>query len=63
MYQFFYAALLGMLLSFLYAKTGKIHHCILIHMSVNFFGGVLPTILMDWADYETLMGLVNEFTA
>ncbi len=60
-YQFFYAALLGMLLSFVYAKTGKIHHCILIHMAVNFFGGVLPTILMNWADYDTLMLLVEEF--
>lgn len=59
-YQFFYAALLGMLLSFVYARTGKIHHCILIHMAVNFFGGVLPTILMNWADYDALMILVNE---
>jgi len=59
-YQFFYAALLGMLLSFLYARTGKIHHCILIHMAVNFFGGVLPTILMNWADYDALMILVND---
>jgi membrane protease YdiL (CAAX protease family) len=59
-YQFFYAALLGMLLSFVYARTGKIHHCIFIHMAVNFFGGVLPTIFMNWADYDTLMTLVNE---
>ncbi len=59
-YQFFYAALLGMLLSFVYARTGKIHHCIFIHMAVNFFGGVLPTIFMNWADYDTLMTLANE---
>ena len=63
LYQFFYAALLGMLLSFLYAKTGKIHHCILIHMAVNFFGGVLPVIVMNWADYDTLMALIEEFSA
>lgn len=62
-YQFFYAALLGMLLSFLYARTGKLHHCILLHMAINFFGGVLPTILMNWADYDTLMVLVNDFLA
>ena len=29
-------------------------------MAVNFFGGVLPTIFMNWADYDTLMTLVNE---
>ncbi|MBR5615680.1 MAG: hypothetical protein IKW66_02560, partial [Clostridia bacterium] len=55
--------LLGMLLSFVYARTGKIHHCILIHMAVNFFGGVLPVIVMNWADYDTLMALIEEFSA
>jgi membrane protease YdiL (CAAX protease family) len=62
-FQFFYAAALGMLLAFLYSKTGKIHHCILIHMCVNFLGGVLPTILYDWLDYDTMLSLMEDEAA
>lgn len=43
--QFFYATLLGMLLAFIYLKTGKIIYPILFHMLVNFLCGVLPTVL------------------
>ena len=43
--QFFYAALLGALLAFVYLKTGKILYTMLIHSIINFFGGILPTIV------------------
>ncbi len=62
-FQFFYAAALGMLLAFLYSKTGKIHHCILIHMVVNFLGGVLPTMLYDWLDYDAMLSLMEDEAA
>ena len=58
-YQFFYAAMLGMLLAFVYAKTGKIHHCILLHMCVNFLGGIVPTLLNRWLGYEEMMALIG----
>ena len=58
-FQFFYTAALGMLLAFLYSRTGKLHHCILIHMGVNFIGGVLPSILYDWLDYDAMMQLMD----
>ena len=43
--QFFYATLLGALLAFVYLKTGKILYTMLIHSIINFFGGILPTIV------------------
>lgn len=50
-HQFFYATLLGMLLAFIYLKTGRIIYPMLLHMLVNFFCGVLPTLLAgDWMD-------------
>lgn len=40
-YQFFYAAFLGMLFSYVYVKTGNILHTILMHMIVNFTGSII----------------------
>ena len=41
LYQFFYAALLGVLLGYVYTRTGKVKHTMFIHMAVNFFGSVV----------------------
>ena len=58
--QFFYATLLGMLLAFIYLKTGKIIYPILFHMLVNFLCGVLPTLLfgdvLDMTENITFTG-------
>ncbi len=59
-FQFFYAAMLGVLLSFVYVKTGKLRHCILIHMCVNFLGGIVPTLLYDWLGYDRMLALMND---
>lgn len=56
-YQFFYAASLGMLLSFVYVMTGKWWHTVLLHIGVNFMGGILPTILLQRLDYERYLAL------
>ena len=42
--QFFYAFLLGMILAFVYVRTGNILHTIGIHACINFLGGVLPIL-------------------
>ena len=39
--QFFYAAMLGILFAFVYTKTGKLIHTVLLHMAVNFIGSVI----------------------
>ena len=42
--QFFYAALLGMILAYVYIRTGRILYTIGIHACINFLGGVLPIL-------------------
>jgi hypothetical protein len=32
-------------------------------MCVNFLGGVLPTILYDWLDYDTMLSLMEDEAA
>ncbi len=46
-YQFFYAAFLGILFSYVYAKTGKILHTIVMHMIINFNGSIIASFLND----------------
>lgn len=46
-YQFFYAALLGVLLAFITVKTGNWLYSVLMHVVLNFFGSVVPMPFMD----------------
>lgn len=41
LYQFFYAALLGILLGYIYTKTRNVKYTIALHMIVNFFGSIV----------------------
>ncbi|MBE6608202.1 MAG: CPBP family intramembrane metalloprotease [Ruminococcaceae bacterium] len=52
--QFFYATLLGMLLGYIYCRTGKIIHTILMHSVINIYGGVVPTLIFSFVDTERL---------
>lgn len=43
--QFFYAALLGMVLAYVYIRTGNVLYTMGLHACVNFLGGVLPLLI------------------
>ncbi len=45
--QFFYAALVGLVLGYVAVKSGNWLYCVLIHMVMNFIGGVLPSLFYD----------------
>lgn len=55
-YQFFYAALVGLLFGFVYTTTGKIGYTILMHTIVNFMGSIvaLPVEKATETFYEIL---------
>lgn len=53
--QFFYAFFIGLLYGYLYIRKGKLLYCWLLHAVFNFFGGTLPLILMQFADYEKFL--------
>ena len=56
-YQFFYTFMLGVLLAYLYVRSGKIHLCMMMHALVNLVGGVLTTWITDHLDTDLLNSL------
>ena len=52
--QFFYAFFVGLVLSYLYVRTGSLAVCALLHGIYNFVGGFLPTVLLQHGDLEAL---------
>ena len=52
--QFFYAFLIGLVLGYLYLRTGKLSVCWLLHSVYNFFSGLLPTVLLQQFDFDAL---------
>lgn len=59
LYQFFYAALLGMLLSYITVKTGNWLYSVVMHIIVNFCGSVLviPVIEKSEAFFAALQAM------
>ena len=49
-YQFFYAALLGMLLAFITLKTGNWLYSVIMHVIINFLGSVAVMPIIEMAD-------------
>lgn len=47
LYQFFYATLLGILLGYVYTRTGNVKYTILIHMIINFMGSIVVLPVED----------------
>ncbi len=65
LYQFFYAFLLGMAFSYIYVKTGKIIYSTLLHIFINLFCGIFPSVILTMFNYEeflelTLAGTLTE---
>ncbi len=49
-FQFFYAAGLGLLLGYIYVRTGKLWYTVLLHAIINFMGGVIAPLLAPVAE-------------
>lgn len=59
LYQFFYAFGVGLLLAYVYVRTGKVWHTVLLHMVMNLFGGVVSALILRLVDQERLMELLE----
>lgn len=55
LYQFFYAFALGSAFALIYLRTGRVRHCILLHMIINFNGAVIAPAVLEALDLETMM--------
>lgn len=51
-YQFFYAAFLGLLLGYLYCKSGKMRYTVAFHMIINLLGSV---VIIPLIKYEEIL--------
>ena len=61
LYQFFYAAMLGFVLGYIYTKTGNVKYSIFMHMLINFFGSVLVLPIIEMmAEIEEMSVIMNE---
>lgn len=58
--QFVYAFVLGMLLAFLYVKTGNLKITIAIHMMINLMGGLVSSALTRMIDLDEYMSIVED---
>lgn len=58
--QFCYTVVIGFFLGFLYLKTGNIKITISLHMIFNFFGGMLPSLLLKNVDLQNFLELSAE---
>lgn len=59
-YQFAYAFMLGVLFALIYVKTGKLRYSIGYHMIFNLFGGIIAPKLVEFADIEGAMELLEQ---
>jgi len=50
LYQFFYAALLGAVLAYIYVKSGNVIYPIIMHMLLNFLGSIVVMPVIDAQD-------------
>lgn len=58
--QFFYAFGIGCLFAYVYLRTGRVRYTMGMHAGVNFFGGVLPLVLLKNVDLEEIAKLSSD---
>ena len=59
-YQFAYAFFLGIIFALIYVKTGKLRYSIGYHMIFNLVGGVIAPWLVEFADLEGAMEILEQ---
>lgn len=57
LYQFFYAFGLGAMFAYIYLRTGRVRYTIFLHVIINFFGGILSTLIVEGVDLEALSNM------
>jgi len=61
-YQLFYASALGLLLGYIYTRTGRIRYSIILHIAFNFWGSVIPLKMAEYIN-EDLLNKISENAA
>lgn len=58
LFQFFYAALVGVILAYVYTRTGRYWWCVAMHAAINFMGSIITPALVNMLP-EDLMSFTN----
>ncbi len=53
--QFFYALLVGLLFGYVYLRTGNVWYSFALHACLNFFGSVVPLLLMQYGGMNAFL--------
>lgn len=59
LFQFFYAFSVGALLAYIYLRTRRLRYSIILHMVINFFGGVVSPYIVSIIIAEGTAGTVT----
>ena len=57
LFQFFYAFGLGLLLAYIYLRTGRLRYSAILHAVINFMGSVLAPWVLNLVDQEVLLAM------
>lgn len=57
LYQFFYALAVGLIFGYIYVKTRSIRYSIIIHIIINFFGGVIAPFIVSSVNVDVLQNI------
>ena len=57
LFQFFYAFGLGLLLAYIYLRTGRLRYSAILHAVINFMGSVLAPWVLSLVDQEALLAM------
>ena len=52
--QAIYASLLGLILGYVYTRTGNLKYSFILHALLNFFNGIVPTYILSNVNFEAL---------
>lgn len=60
LYQFCYAFALGVIFGYVYVKSGQVKYTIILHMIINFMGGILGVIMLKATGMMQILELAND---
>lgn len=57
LYQFFYAFGLGLMLAYVYVRTGRLRYSVILHMIINLLGSVIGPWFVQGLDLEAMQNM------
>lgn len=57
LFQFFYALAVGLIFGYIYVKTKSIKYSIIMHIIINFFGGVIAPFIVSSVNVDVLQNI------